>query len=343
MGIDVTRLQTDEREQWNRQIERTSEAMPFHRLEALESLAAASDTELHLLVGRKGQEWVGLLPLFEGTKGPLRFVSSPPTELEVPYLGPLLLNTDQIKQRKAEKWNRQFIENCIEWLDATLDADHVDIRTLDRYLDARPFIWNGLDVEPAYTYVLDLTPGADALIEQFSSVVRKNIRGTDESAYDIEVGDERTIRRIVSQLQDRFGGEEGDFGLEQELAVDLYESLPDGRVRPYVCRVDGEYASGILTIEHGDTVYNWQGGAKPEVDLPVNDLLHWHIIRRALDRDKTRYDLVGAMMPRLAGYKAKFGPEPRPLFMARRKSNRMKLVSSVYNRVPDEVKSAIGV
>lgn len=339
MSIEVTRLDTNERDEWNQYVDRTPEAMPFHRHEAIEAIADASDTTSHLLVGFKGQEPVGLLPLFEDAKGPLTLIYSPPTELELPYLGPLLLNTEGLKKRKAEKRNRRFVESCVGWLDATVEPDHVDVRTTDRYLDARPFVWNGFDVEPSYTYVLDLEPGEDELLQQFSSTTRKRIRGAEDDEYEIEEGGRRTIRNTISQLRRHIDDE--SFGLDADFVVDLYERLPDGFVRPYECRVDDEFAGGIITLESTDTVYRWQGGATPDVDLPVNELLDWHIIRGAADRGKSRYELVGAMTPRLCMYKSKFGPELGLIQLARRKSLRMRMISSLYERVPSEVKAAL--
>lgn len=343
MGIEVTRLDSDERERWNGYVERTSEAMALHRHEALAATASASDATLHLLCGFKGQEPVGLLPLFETTRGPLRFVYSPPTELELPYLGPLLLDSGQLKQRKAEQWHRRFVDGCVDWLDRNVDADLVSIRTTDRYPDVRPFLWNDFEVEPSYTYVLDLSPGADELLDRFSSGARRNIRDVDEDDYTVEEGDRRTIRRTVRDVKGRVEAHGDEFNLTPEFATDLYESLPEGYVRPYVCRVEGEYAGGIVTFERGDTVYRWQGGAKPDSDVPVNELLDWHIIRDSIERGKTRYDLVGAMIPQLCEYKAKFGPEPRQLYVVRRKSRRMKTASSLYQQLPTGVKSAIGL
>lgn len=344
MGIDVTRFETGERELWNRHVERTAEAMPFHRHEALEAIADASDTTLHLLGGFKGQEPVGLLPLFTERRGPLKFAYSPPTEVQVPYLGPLLLNADQLKQRKAEQWNARFVDSCLDWIDANLDPDYLDIRTTDRYPDARPFIWNDMDVEPAYTYVVDITPSADDLLKRFSSGVRKDIRDADEYDYTIEEGGEAVIRRVLEQLRQRHeGGDEEYEGVPPEFAVELYRALPDGQMRPYECRLEGEYVGGGVTLESEDTAYHWRGGAKTRLDFPVNELVDWHVMRRAAERGKSRFDLVGAMKPRLCEYKAKFGPEPRVLYIARRRSRRMQMVSSVYNSVPDDVRAVIGV
>ena len=345
MGIEVTKLRPDETDDWNRYVDRSSSTMPLHRFEALLTIAEASNTNLHPLVGRKGQEPVGILPLFEKRKGPFQFVYSPPTELQIPYLGPALIGTEQLKQRKAEKWNHRFIGGCIEWIDENLDADHVDVRTTDRFPDARSFIWNGFDVEPAYTYVVDITPGKDELLQRFSSGARRRIVNADTDAYTIEEDGENAIRQVLRQLQRRHenNSDETYTGVDPEFAVDLYDALPEGQFRPYVCRVNDEFAGGILTFESHDTVYTWRGGAKPDLDLPVNELTDWKIMREAAERGKTRYDFVGAMKPRLCEYKAKFAPEPKLLYMARRKSQRMQVLSTVYNKMPEQVQSTLGV
>jgi CelD/BcsL family acetyltransferase involved in cellulose biosynthesis len=341
MGIEVTRLDSDERDEWNQYVERTPEAMAFHRHEALTAVAEAADARLHLLCGRKGQEPVGLLPLFETTNGPLRFVHSPPPEMDLPYLGPILLNSGGLKRRKAEQWHRKFVDGCVELIDRNVDADLVSIRTIDRYPDVRPFLWNDFEVEPAYTYVVGLAPDEDDLLGRFSSGARRNVRDAEECDYAIEVGDRQAIRRIVAGVRRRVAEHGDELDLDADVAVELYDRLPEGCVRPYVCRVDGEYAGGILTLERGDTVYRWQGGAKPDVDFPVNEVLDWTIMRDAKDRDRTRYDLVGAMIPQLCEYKAKFGPEPRPVYVVQRRSRRMEMASAVYDRLPSGIKSSI--
>lgn len=345
MGIDVTRMDTDERERWNSYIERTPEATPFHRHEALEVIADATDTTLYLLSGFKGEEPVGLLPLFVKRRGPLGFVYSPPMQVRIPYLGPLLLNTGQLKQRKAEKWHSRFIEGCLGWIDAHLDADHIDIRTTDRYPDARPFIWNGMDVEPAYTYIVDITLGEEDLLKRFSGDARKSIRDADDYDYTIEEGGERVVRRVLEQLRQRYESDDDEefYGVDPDFAVELYRALPSGRIRPYECRLDGEFVGGGITVESDDTVYHWRGGAKTRMEFPVNEIVDWHIMRRAADRGKSRFDFVGAMNQRVCEYKAKFNPEARVRYIVQRRSRRVEVVSSVYGRVPNEVRSIIGV
>lgn len=345
MGINVTRMDSTEEDRWNKYVERASNALPFHRFEALEVMASESNSELHPLVGFKGQEPVGLLPVFEEERGPmqsLQYVTSPPTMVQVPYLGPLLFEDGQMKQRKSEKRSERFIEGSDEWIESNIEPDYVDIHTQDRFSDARPFMWNDYDVEPMYTYVLDLTKSEDELIEQFSGDARRNIRGADEDRYTFEEGDDETIRRIITHVNHHVGERDESYtGIDPRFGVDMYEALPDGYVRPYEIRVDGEYAGGGITLESDDTVYRWQGFSASTVDFPVNDVLDWHVMRRAAENGRVRYDLVGAMERRLCSYKAKFNPEPSVLYVASRKSPRMKAFFSVFERLPDSVKQSI--
>lgn len=331
MSVDVTQF-TDDTETWNRLVEQSPETTPFHRAEALELLAERTGWTLHRLIGRKGQEPVGILPLFEGSHGPLREIRSPPPNVEVFYLGPARLNFDKLGQRKAEQRHRSFVESCTDWI-TDRDPDYVDVRTVDRFTDVRPFQWGGFDVSPSYTYVLDLSPDVEELRDQLSRSARRNVTDVDES-YQIQVGDVDDVRSIIADVAARHDAQDEPYPLDPEFVASLHEVLPAGQVRPYVCRVDGRTVGGLVTVESGDTIYRWQGGTRPDddVDLSVNDLLDWHVIRNAKDRDLDRYDLVGANIPRLCSYKAKWAPDPVPYYVVTRSTLRMQVASTAVTR-----------
>lgn len=308
MSIDIERVEADEFDRWDRWAQQSRHTNPFHLTDALEAQAACSGTDLHALAGFKGQEPVGIFPFFERTEWPLAAGLSPPTSLGVPRLGPALLNMDKLKRRKAERRSRQFVRGCLEWVERQCDARYVHVSTVGNYRDLRPFAWHGADVSPEYTYVVDLTPDSEDLLGQFSSDARRNVRGTDDDAYDIEVGGPEDVSAIVEQVQARYDAQGKTLRMPASFPQALYDALPEGQVRPYVCSVDGEYAGGILTVEDETRIYRWQGGVKHDLDLPVNDLLDWHIMTDAKARGRSEYDLVGASELRLSKYKAKFAP-----------------------------------
>ncbi|WP_433632085.1 lipid II:glycine glycyltransferase FemX [Halomicrococcus sp. NG-SE-24] len=335
MAIDVQEADDNTLEQWNSFVDDSEHTTPFHRREAITHLAQTADAEVRFLVGYKGQEPVGIFPVFETTTGPFRMVYSPPPHLEVYYLGPALLNFSKLKQRKAERRHRKFIDGCLSWIEEEIDPDCVDVRTVNEYTDLRPFSWNGFNVSPSYTYVLDLT--ADDLLMQFSRDARSNVRNRDDDCTIRETGVEG-IDAIITQIQRRHEEQGKEYRLDPAFVTELYERLPDGCVRTYVCEHNSEITGGIVTLEHGNTIYRWQGGAKQDVDCPINDLLDWHIIQDAQSRGLSRYDLVGANLPRLCRYKSKFGPKPVAYHTARWKTTRMQAVTGIYRRLPDALR-----
>lgn len=341
MGIEVSRVADTDLDHWDAAVDRASHAMPLHRSEALRTIARAADARLHPLLAEKGQRPVGLLPLFESSLGPLQVLRSPPTQLDIPYLGPVCIQFAELSTRKAEQWNRGLVDGCIEWMDETIAPDFVDIRTTDQYTDVRPFLWNDWDVTPSYTYIVDLSPGPEALLEQFSRDARRNITSPSPDQYEIVEGGEEAIERIIKQVRRRYEKQELSFGLPTELAVELYRQLPEGAVRPYVLRTDGEFRGGQLALDSGTTVYTWQAASTTSGDLPVNELVMWRAIYDACDRGRDRFDLVGAMLPRLCQYKSKYAPRPAPIYQIEHRSTPMQAASAVNRWLPERLSKLV--
>jgi hypothetical protein len=335
MSIEIERIETD-RDQWNRCVQQSPQATLLHKFEALDVQATYSNTTLHALLGRKGQEPVGLFPVFEVSKGPVTAALSPPPTLWVQKLGPAFLNMAKLKQRKAERRRRRFIEGVLEWIEAELNPRLLRFHAPEGVEDTRPFKWSDCDVTPKFTYVTDLRPGADALLEQFSSDARRNIRKYSDEAFTIEVGDGDDTVRIMEQVQNRYDAQDEPFGVPAEFPRALWRALPDGQIRPYVFRIDGEFYGGIIATDDGETLARLYGGVTPDddVDLPINDLLDWHIMKDGIERGHFRYDFVGAGDQRLNAYKAKFAPQLRTFYGAERTSLPMKYLLQVYRGLP---------
>ena len=310
MSIEVTTLDPRaDADEWNRYVDRSDGTNPFYRAEALRLQATDSGTTPHLLAGFKGQEPIGLFPVFEYRKGPVTGAFSPAPFSWSCYLGPALLNVDKLKQRKADRRTRRFLEGCLAYIDRECSPLYAKFVTAE-FDDVRPFVWNEYTVEPGYTYVVDLEGSEDDLLKRFSGDARSNIRNADPDAYVVEEGDGDDVERIVEQVAARYESQGQPFQLSTGFARSIYEQLPDGAIRPYVCRVDGTFVGGILVVESDRTRYRWQGGVKPDtdVDVPINDLLDWHVMRDGLRDGLERYDLVGAGVPSINRYKAKFNP-----------------------------------
>ena len=334
MSITVHDATEEDIGRWNRCVTQSAHASPFHQYEALQLLSQYSETTCYPLIGLKGEEPIGLLPVFERSIGPIQIITSPPGGFEVYYLGVTLNVTSQLKQRKAERRNREFINGCIEWIERELSPDVINIRSGDRYTDLRPLKNNRFDTTPYYTYVVDLSPGKEDVMMSFSSDARSNTRS--EGGYEIRTGRDGACERIIGQVADRLGAMDVQYNITPAYIRDLSDVFPDGTIRPYECLVDGESIGGIIVLESGNTVYRWQGGTKQNSEIPVNDLLDWRIMRDAIDRDIERYDLYGANIARTAKYKSKFGPDPTPYYSATKQSPRAAILSRLRNTLPSE-------
>ncbi|WP_416841516.1 lipid II:glycine glycyltransferase FemX [Haloferax sp. DFSO52] len=311
MTIHIQEFDETRRDEWDRYVERSGDASLFHQYRALELQAAHSNSTLHPLVGFHNEQPIGLYPIFEIQKGPVSTAFSPPPNIGVPYLGPVMITTDPIKRRKLERRRNQFIEGCADWIDREISPAYTHLRVGDYYTDMRAFQWGGCVVTPKYTYNVDLTPDDDELLLSFSRNARRNIRDGIESSATISVGGRDELETILSLVEGRYEEQDLAFDVPPEFVCDLYDELPDGQVRPYVYERDGEFVSGIIVIQYGTTVSRWMGGVRTEesCNADVNDLIDWQIICDAKADGCVRYDLVGANNRRLNRYKGKYNPE----------------------------------
>ncbi len=335
MSIDVTRLDPAEDDTWNSYVEQSTQAGRFHRSEALAVLADHADATLYRYVGYKGQEPVGVFPVFEVKRGPVTGAFSPPPQLSVPFLGPALLNQDKLKQRKAERRHRRFLDASLDQVGEDVSPGYSKYKTGTAYQDLRPFKWNDCTVEPEYTYVIDLESDPETVLDRFSSDARRNVTDGADVEYDIVEGDADTARTIIDQVRRRYEAQDRPYGPTEDYVADLYESLPERSIRPYACRVDGEFAGGIVAVADGESVYRWQGGVRPEVDvdLAINDHLDWRVMRDAMDDGIAEYDLVGAGVPRINKYKAKFNPRIRAYHEIERGTWPLPTLVDIYRRL----------
>lgn len=333
MAISVSLATDDDLDRWDDLVARSPQGTPFHLRGFLEVLAEHSGATLHPLIGYKGQEPIGLFPGFEISKGPLSTVFSPPPNRKIPYLGPVLLNQDKPKRRKAERAHREFIDQALDTLGDGRRVGYTLVRGGPAYTDVRPFLWRGFETVTEYTYSVDLSVGEAALRSSFSSDARSNIQAAEDAACSIEEGGTETIEAVITQLQRRHAEQGEHFGVTPAFVTDLFDRLPPGTLRPYRCTVEGEFAGGMIVLEFGDTAYRWQGGAKTGSIVGGNDFLDWTIMRTAMERGLDRYDMVGANNERLTDYKAKFDPNLGLYLSVQNGTRSMNLIASIYKRL----------
>lgn len=329
MSVDVRPVDEDE---WNELVDQSPHATPFHRAEAVGVVAEHAGATAHRLVGFKGNEPVGLFPVFTISKGPVTAAFSPPPDLKVNYLGPALLNFGKLKRRKRDRRHRRFVDGALEWVEARDSPSYWHVRTPIGYDDTRPFQWRGYEVEPKYTYVVDLETTPDELIGRFTGDLRNKLRGEYDVTYEVSEEGPDAIDSIVEQTRERHREQGESFPVTAPFVRDLAERLPDGAIRPYVCRVDGEFVGGLIDVESDDCVSAWIGGVKTDAPVPVNDLVEWQLCLDAMERGRSSFDMFGANHERIYSYKAKFAPDLVTYYRLQHGSTGMNVASKLYKR-----------
>lgn len=308
----------------------------FHRADLLDLLAKYSTCdELQLYAGKKGQQVVGLLPLFvtHNLFG-IKTISSPPPGMHVPYLGAVLMPTSP-KVRKCERVNTRFTRGVLEHVG--IDSKSlVFLVNSPRHTDPRPFEWEHLAVDTSFTYLLQIgDQSAEQLLKSFSKSRRREIRRGNELDLTVGRGDMTDARKIFQQTSDRFAEQDEYYGLTWPFVRDVLDALGE-KYRVYVAREpDGSFLGGIIALYSGDTGSFWIGGVRAEYEnISINSLLHWAIIQDIAEdselADIETYDLVGAGEYRLSKFKSKFSPELTPYYVANSGGIRMQASKSAY-------------
>jgi hypothetical protein len=323
--------------EWERALPSTGFEV-FHTPSALSTLADHVPGSLRLFGGFKGDQPVGLLPVFVRNRSVGRAALSPPPSRSVPRLGPLTMPTSP-KRRKRERVNRRFTEAVLDELDVDSSRALFRVTCPLSYEDPRPYVWSDLDVSNRFTYVLETvnrTP--DEVLSSFSKSLRREIRDAREADVTVTpVSPEEGAEAVFEDTKSRYEEQDRSFGLTWSYVDDLTKSLrEDRRCRVYLARDDdGEYLSGITVLYSNDVAYFWQGGTRTDHDgVAVNSLLHWRIIRDLVEspprESVTGYDLMGANTERLCRYKAKFGADLRPYYLVESAGSGMDVAKRAY-------------
>ncbi|RQG89850.1 GNAT family N-acetyltransferase [Natrarchaeobius halalkaliphilus] len=311
----------------------------FHDPDALSVLDDHTTADLRLYGAYKGQQSVGLLPVFVGEKSLGTTALSPPLSLGVPRLGPLI-TPNSPKPRKAERINRELATAVVDDLAADRRSTLFRMTCPLEYTDPRPYAWNGFTVEPQFTYVVSLEDCDDLedVMAGFSKSLRNEMRRYDEIDLTIDTEGIDAALRVYDDVVAQYE-EYGDTApMSRPFLRDLLSTVDDDRWRVYVARTpDGAYQSAILTLYSPDLASYWQGGVTASYEhVSVNNLLHRAILEDLVTDPEldsiTGYDLVGANTERLCEYKGKFNGELSPYYVIESSGLEMSIAKSAYRK-----------
>ncbi len=242
--------------------------------------------------------------LFEKRRGPYRAAAIPPL---VPSVSPLL---DGPLRETDTHYRRSPLDALLGFV---AGAFHQASLVLHPSLaDARPLLWGGWRVTPAYTYWIDLLEG-ERLMAAWSSNPKRTWKKA-HAGFEV-VEDAACLAEVVALIEASHERQEQPFGLPavtvQSFARGLVEA---GLARVFVARHDGSAEAGYVLLSDGRSAYSWLAGSVPG---PAMTVLLAGILARLREEGAAYFDFGGANTPSIAEFKRKFGSRLVPYLRAR--------------------------
>lgn len=323
MTVEIRIAQNADAKEWDSIISESPQGTLFHYWDWLKITEKHTRTKLYPLIGMKKGISIGVYPLFFQKKGPARMVFSPPPHAAIFYLGPVFAENKTLTQEKRENIYKDFHSSVENFILNDLNANYISIALSPELQDPRPFTWSGYTVGPAYDYVTDLSKGEDFLFQSLDKKQRQDLNRAKKRGISVEIGGQKEINLIMDLMTNRYEEQTKIVTVTPEYLTDIFDKFRDN-IPVFVTRVEGEIVTGLIDLQHRDTLYSWIGNPKPRMPVSPspNDLMAWEIIRYGCEHNiKSLVTMGAAGNERLHTYYAsKYDPELSVRYNAKKTS-----------------------
>lgn len=307
MTIEVRIAKDEELKNWDTLMEASPYGTIFHTLDWLKIAEKHTNNKLYPLIGLKGEKVIGLFPIFYKKKGLLRMVFSPPPKTSIPYMGPVLIDYDKLKQEKKESLIMDFYTGVDTFIHKKIKPSYVSFTFPPHLCDCRPFKWLGYESEPVYNYILDISIGLSNLESNFTREARKNIKKAEKSGINVNFGSKKELRILYSMLHDRYADQERTLPISENYLLDIFNKFFPNNLKIFTLVYQDNIIGGVIKLCYKDEVLDWIGQPKTTVQ-GGNDFLHWEIMKWAVENEYNYYLFLGANTQSIGRFKSKFNP-----------------------------------
>ena len=183
---------------------------------------------------------------------------------------------------------RDLLLDEVSRLAGDLKVEYVAIR-FDEGDSAPPDNW--IQHPAYYTYLVDLTPGSEALLKTFSSDHRNHVRKSTKKGFTIRFGHLDLLDDIYEALA-RSMHELGSPYHAKIYLQKMAELLGDTLEFAVLYDPQGKIAGGGVFIYQGDTVFNLHANILRDVRSNyAGEFLYWSVIERGIQKGLKTFDL----------------------------------------------------
>jgi len=345
MTVEITVAEKKDAGEWNAFIAGSPQGTIFHEWDFITIVAKHTRSQIYPLIGSKGGEPVGVLPLFFRKNGPVRMVFSPPPHASLFYMGTALSGSGALRQDQRENIYIEFQNAAEEFIQRTLKAGYVSISLPPALADTRPFLWQGYSVEPHFEYVIDLSPGYDRLFQLLDKKQRQNMNRATRRGITIEAGGKEEYEAILDLMEHRYAEQGKMVTSTRRYFRELYDAYRDS-MNIFVAKADNEIITGTIDFHYRDIHSSWIGTPKPRkpVTPSPNDLLIGESVRYACEHNMKYYVTMGAAGDRRlhAYYGSKFNPALRVHYTVKKGTAITGILETGYKKIVKPVREIIG-
>jgi D-aspartate ligase len=296
----VTREATEEElAGWDALAQRFPGSRVTHTRAWMDSLAATGlGRELFIVFERAG-ETVGCLPGLVSSVGPLRLFGSPRAGWQTVSVGPVF---------DAERLTtHELMTSLVAFLESRRIA-HMEL--MDHTLSPDAMRELGFEGEPVPTYVAPLYPGDERrAFRALKESARRNIQRAERLGLEVRFEqDERFVDEHYDQLREVYlrGGHIIPFSRQRVLQC-FRHMREAGRLIAVSVNLPGGaacIATGMFLL-YGEELLLWMWAHREHYRwYRPTELMTWTVMRHAMERGCTRFDLMGR-----GDFKLKFGAE----------------------------------
>jgi hypothetical protein len=324
-----------DQQNWDAVVERSSNATLFHTwkwLKLMEKYSTLQNTGIRsgvtffpLFLMERGCP-VGVYPLFCFKKFFFNFTYSPPPHMGILYLGPIFPDIETMKEDKKQILLVDVQKEIDRFIKKDLKSTSIQIKTPPGFEDCRSFKWGGYNVEPEYTYHIDLNRGTDQIWKSFNRSLRYYIGKAKDAGITVAEGNKEDAFYLYDLLKNR-----RRINSPKEYIGDVFDHFFPAHIKVFIAMAGSERLSGIIITIHKDKVSFWVGAPKYLYKgLSPNELVLWESIRWASEQGYKIFEIVGADDYSLFPFKRKFNGKIIPYYQMKWFSPYFKAFSSLY-------------
>jgi hypothetical protein len=289
---------------WDRFVDDSPYAALSHKWDFLKIAEKHSGYKLRTYGFYKSDKLLGIYPLFFKRIKGLKLAYSPPPNRGMPNLGFVVSKEyDDLKQSKKESFLNFFLGE-IETEIRKYSPDYMLVYTVPNFPDMRFFKWNGYDVLPKYTYVVDLTRPLEEIWDNFHKDVKRCVKLAN--GYGLELRTSNDISTLHERQERRYREKAANFSMDGEYLKEVFKAYPDNTKVYYVYNNRGEVVSGMNSQEYNGRFMLWMGIARAKEH--ANEFLIWKVMEKARSEGFKKFEIAGADEEHLNQFKSRFSP-----------------------------------